>query len=247
MKSILALLHAFFCIGAVADQEDAEPELDLQADDPAPGPDDQEEEDAPDGGEDPAPDKAELETLRSKTKDLEEKTNRYERELAEARRGAPQARPDDDIVKQENARLADPAITPLEKWQIQSNRELRAGRSEAQAALMQAHDVSDRTAYAALCIGDPLAKKYEERVEKKLAEFRSKGINAPREEIYTFMLGKDMRDGKFKKKAAAPAPKQDAHPNLNRGRMPGARSDVSGRTAMSEREKRAKRLENVQI
>jgi hypothetical protein len=125
---------------------------------------------------------------------------------------------------------------------------LRANRSQSQAALMRAEDLSDQTSFRSICMSDTtgMAKRYETRVEQELARVRSNGGNAAREAIYTYLLGKDMREGKFKKKAAAP--KKDAEtPGVNRGRLPGARSDVHGRTGLSEREKRAKRLENVQI
>jgi hypothetical protein len=113
---------------------------------------------------------------------------------------------------------------------------------------MRAEDISDQTSFRSICMSDTtgMAKRYETRVEQELVRVRSNGGNAAREAIYTYLLGKDMREGKFKKKAAAQK-KDTETPGVNRGRLPGARSDVHGRTGMSEREKRAKRLENVQI
>lgn len=188
--------------------------------------------------EDPA---KELEKVRREAAEAKESSARFEREAADLRaRHAPRQ---DDIQAQEDAKLRDPKTPDLEKWQIQANRTLRQNTSAAQMALAQAHDVSDRTAFASLMISDPTAKKYEARVEEELAKVRKAGGNARREDAYTYLLGKDMREGKFKKKAA-PA---DQAKVVARGKLPGARSDVQAKGSQTERQKRAARLENVQI
>lgn len=173
-----------------------------------------------------------------------ERGDRLERELSELRgRQQPGV---DDITRQEDEKLRDPKATDLEKWQIQANRELRRGRSEAQAALMQAHDVADKTTFSRIAVTNAaLFKRYESRVEEELTKMRAKGFNAPRETIMDNLIGKDMRDGKFAKKKAAED--KETKPPVNRGKLPGARSDVSGKNATSEHEKRRARLENVQI
>lgn len=242
MRHWLLLLLAFLRPAVDADP-DPEPDPDQDAD-----PDPQPELDLDPADPDPEPlvePKEELEIARREARENKEKAERFEREAAELRtRHAP--RPSNDIEAQEDARLKDPATTALEKWQIESNRALRANTNAANAALVQAADVRDQTAFAAIAITDPVAKKYQAKVEKELADMRAKGNNAPREAIYTYLLGKDMREGKFKKKAAAtPDPKGKT---VDRGRTPGARSDVSGRPgALSNRDKLAKKLEGVQI
>lgn len=237
LKLLLALLSSFFRVRADDPPEDTpadpdpQPELNLDPADPEPAPHD-----------DPALASAEeLRASREETRRAKEDSERYQRELADARRHTPQRQ--DEETAREEAILADPNADKLHKWQIQANRELRAGRSTAQAALLQAQDVNDRTAFSSVAMTDPVAKKYEVRVEKELSEMRSKGQNAPREAIYTYLLGKDMREGKFKKKTA-PASEPS---RVNRGKLPGARSDVSARSGMSEHEKRRARLENVSI
>lgn len=188
-------------------------------------------------GEQPKVDRAAIER---------EVSEKYERQLAELRAAQPIRPTADPIFEQEEARLKASDATDLEKWQIQANRQLRAGAQASSAALAQAYDVADRTAFATLATTEPtLYKKYSPIVEQKLAEERSKGRNARREDIYTYLLGKDMREGKFTKKKAGAQKTNDA--NLQRGKLPGARSDVSGKNSMSDREKRAARLENVEI
>lgn len=241
LKVLLAMLLAFLRPAAAGDQDD--PPADPPADD-APADDPPGDEDPPADDPDPTPDPAaELEQERRARAAEKERADKFEREAAELRtRQAPRT---DDIEVQENAKLADPKTPDLEKWQIQANRTLRQNTSAAQMALAQAHDVADRTAFASVMIADPLAKKYEARVEEELAKARKAGSNASRESIYTYLLGKDMRSGAFKKKAA-PADK-GADKTVARGKLPGVRSDVNAKGSATEREKRRARLENVQI
>lgn len=251
MKLWIALLLAFFRPGIEGegdvDDVDVNEVADHDAGDDAGNADagddagDEAGDDAGDAGKSAA--QAEVER---RSADDRARADRIERENVELR--ARLQPPKDAGEDEENRKLADPATSALEKWQIQANRELKAGRSTAQAALLQAQDVNDRTAFAGIAMTDPTAKKYETRVEKELTDMRAKGQNAPREAIYTYLLGKDMREGKFKKKAP-PAAGKGADPSaVNRGKLPGARSDVrSGAGNLSNRDKLAKKLENVQI
>lgn len=223
--------------------DDPTDDLDLGGGDDDPPPSD----DPP--ADDPATLRAERDREREATARERQRAENSERELGELRRrsAAPQGQsPEDQIRAQEDARLNAADVTPLEKWQINANRELRSGKSAANAALAEAYDVRDRAAFSTLAVKEPaLFKRYETRVEEELAAMRGRGQNAPREAIFTFLLGKDMRDGKFKKKPAAGA---GASSTVQRGKLPGARSDTPGRGGqMTEHEKRAKRLENVQI
>lgn len=252
LKYLFALLLAFLR-PAIDEDPAANPDAgadDKAAADPAGG-DDQLDLDL-DAGADPASDPAkadlasneDLESERRARAQERERAERAERELAELRTRSARPAGDDEAAKEE-AKLNDPATPELEKWQIKANRTLRQNTSAAQLALAQAQDVRDQTAFAAICISDPVAKRYQARVEQELAKARQNGQNPSREGLFTYMLGKDMRDGKFKRKAA---PAGDQKPAVNRGKMPGARSDVSQKSgAMSNRERLAKKLEGVQI
>ncbi len=215
-----------------AGASDAEEQLDLGLDADAGGDKDAD-------AEEPDP-KAEAAAAREEAKREREGRERAEREAAELRiRHTP--RPQDDELARESARLADPATPELERWQIQSNRTLRQNTNAANMALMQANDVNDRTAYQTLALSNPVAKKYEARVEEELANARKAGMNPSRESILRYKLGEDMLKGNFKKKAAPAAGK-----TVDRGKLPGARSDV-GKSGQSERDKRRARLENLPI
>lgn len=245
MKFLLALLFAFFRLRAddpqdpPADPADPEdPNADLHADpaDPDPDPADPKVASAED-----------LEAARREAREARESSERYQRELAEARAQRVPARQDDETAREE-ARLAAADTPDLEKWQIRANRELRAGRTAAQAALMQAEDVRDQTSFTQLAMSEPaLHKRYASKVEEELGKARTQGYNPKREVIYNQLIAKDMRDGKFKKKAPAGDPAADPKKKADRGKLPSVRSDVGARGGMTEHEKRAKRLENVQI
>lgn len=251
LKHWLTLIAGFFVLGVAAGEpapgaseeppaEEDDPNLDLDLgalDDEPPA------EVEPDH-------KAEAAAAKKEAKELREKNERYERELGEARqqRQSHSESDEDKLRRDEDAKLSRAETPELEKWQIKANRELRAGRTQATQALAQAQDIADKTTFSLLATKEPvLFKRYEARVEEELAKVRAKGQNAPREAIYTFLLGQDMRAGKLTKKKAAPAAPGADSKQVPRGKLPGARSDVNARSGMSEREKRAKRLENVQI
>ncbi len=245
MERLLLLLALFFRPAVDGDPED--PPADPADPAPDPDPDPQPELDLDATEDDPAPKvepKEELEAERRARQAERDRADRFEREAADLR--ARQAPRQDDEAAREDAKLNDPNTPPLEKWQIQANRELRAGRTAAQAALAQAADIRDQTAFNHLAVTEPaLHKRYAVKVEQELSNARRQGFNPNREFIYNQLIAKDMRDGKFKKKAAAPAAGDKK--GVDRGRLPGARGDVSGKGQMSNRERLAQKLKDVPI
>lgn len=151
-----------------------------------------------------------------------------------------QAAPDRQFADEE-AKLRDPATTELEKWQIQSNRALRQSQQQSQAALAEARDMADRTMYAQKALTSDIHKKYQDKVEDILQQWRKNGQNPPREFLLHLAIGKDVAEGKFKDK---PGTKQ---PTIPRGRTPGARSDVPRSGGRTEAEKRRARLQDQPI
>ncbi|PRX32254.1 hypothetical protein B0G75_104275 [Paraburkholderia sp. BL18I3N2] len=174
-----------------------------------------------------------------------------EASMAEARRiaeermrgtGAPTA-PVDVEFQREEERLRAADLSETERWQINSNRVLRDSQRAANAALFQAQDLNDRTTFESKVAADPHRARYRDRVEAALAEERRHGRNASREAIYYHMLGKDIADGKLKPKAKAKTPAAD----VPRGRTPAVRSNVQSGRGSTEHQKRAARLENLNI
>jgi hypothetical protein len=160
--------------------------------------------------------------------------------LAEDARRTP---PVDTDYQREEERLRDPNTSEMERWQIQANRTLRATQQQAQQAMFQAQDLSDRTRFEAKIASDPRRSKYTERVEEEVQKARSRGQAASREDVYYWMLGKDIADGKLKPKS-----KSTPAANVPRGKSPAVRSDVQGRgRPSSDRDKLRARLEGQNI
>lgn len=171
---------------------------------------------------------------------LEAEVERRGRLAAEA--AARQPAPVDSEYQREEERLRNPDTTDMERWQIQANRTLRDTQRQAQQALMQAQEMADRTRFEAKIASEPRRAKYAERVEEEITRARQRGQNASREDVYYWMLGKDIAEGKLKAK-----PKTTAAPNVNRGKPANVRSDVQGRGRTTEHDKRRSRLENLNI
>lgn len=243
----IKLLLAFLRLGVGEGEIDQKEEE--QKDEPAPDLDVDLDADAGDDdkkADDDRPTAEQFEAARAAEKSERERADRFERELADARRQRP-ASHQDEMTRREEQELADEKTPELRRWQIQANRTLRAGRTESQMALAQAHDVSDRTAFRAIEAKKPaLFKKYEAEVEKTLATIRQNGGNTTREDVFKYLIGRDALDDKFTRKKAA-AEKKDDKPDVKRGKLPGARSDVSGKSGQTEHQKRIARLENQPI
>ncbi|MDN8066202.1 hypothetical protein [Burkholderia vietnamiensis] len=172
---------------------------------------------------------------------LEAEVERRGRAVDAARPSAAPAT--DRDFEAEEARLRDPNLDPMERWQIQSNRTLRQSQQAAQAALFQAQDLRDQTLFESKIASDPHRARYRDRVEAAVQEERRAGRNASRESVYYYMLGKDIADGKLKPKAKAKAPAAD----VPRGKTPGVRSTVPAGRGQTEHQKRAARLADVNI
>jgi hypothetical protein len=172
---------------------------------------------------------------------LEAEVERRGRLAAEAERTrAPVVDPE---FQREEERLRSQDLSDIERWQINANRTLRATQQQAQAALQQAQDMADRARFEAKVNSEPRRAKYTERVEEEIQRARQRGQQASREDVYYWMLGKDIAEGKLKAK-----PKAAVAANVPRGKTPGVRSDVQGRgRPQSDHDKRRARLENQNI
>lgn len=172
---------------------------------------------------------------------LEAEVERRGRLAAEARLQS-QPAPIDSEYQREEERLRNPDTTEMERWQIQANRTLRDTQRQAQQAMFQAQDMSDRTRFESKIASEPRRAKYTERVEEEVQKARARGQQASREDVYYWMLGKDIAEGKLKAK-----PKASSAPNVNRGKSAGVRSDIPARSGRSDKDKLRARLENQNI
>ena len=173
-----------------------------------------------------------------------------ERDLAEARsqleiarRQPSQPTESDKLWQEEEAVLKNPEADSWQKYAVRSARDSRAANINAQNAILRAEDLADQARFERIEVEKPkLFVAYKDRVDTMLKELRSRGNNAPRDKLLAILVGEDMLSGKLKSAATTSA-------KPVRASTPGARSDVSSssRGAMSESERREKRLENVRI
>jgi hypothetical protein len=215
---------------------------DLPDDPPALDPVDDIDDDLPD---DDLPEDPPARQAASRRDDAADRLARLEAEVerrgraAEERARTPAV---DTEFQREEERLRAADVSEMERWQIQANRTLRATQAEARQAMFQAQDMSDRTRFESKIATEPRRAKYTERVEEEVKKAQSRGQMASREDVYYWMLGKDIADGKLKPKAKA-----SSAPNVNRGKSPAVRSDVQSRGPKSDHDKRAARLANMNI
>ena len=199
--------------------------------------------------EDPA---AELAKERKATKEARDdlERERAARRDAEARAQPPaRAGADPDYEREEQQLAAAKAKgenTEMLEWTIRSNRLLRESNRNSQGALNEARDLRDQTDFERLQTTHPKTfKAYKDRVDEVVAKARNQGQQpAPRRMILAYLLGQDSLDGKIKPKAA---PAERTEGRVDRGKTPGARTDVRYKGGLTEAQKRKERLRNTYI
>ena len=212
-------------------------ELDLDAGDAGAG----------DAGDQDTDDPVALKAARDKaTKEAADAKAEGERHRLEAedlrRRVPPPVVPPTEEARRretEDRELADPKLDANRRWQIEANRTLRETKSRTDATLAQAQDLSDKANFDLSCATNKRFAAVKGEVEEELKKARSMGQNLPREAMAYYLLGKKVATAP-EKKAAAPA-----KPGSDRGTA--VRSDVRPGGKMTDHQKRAKRLENVNI
>jgi hypothetical protein len=158
----------------------------------------------PEGRDKGGRENAAIRDARKRAQDAEDARIRAEATL-EAERRIRQERPssgqteEQRLWAEEDERLKDPNIDKLERWQIESNRTLRATTTRANNALNQAAEMQDKTAFERLAMSNPkVYDRYKDKVETALTNMRQQGQNAPRLALLRFLIGDDMMNGKLK-------------------------------------------------
>jgi hypothetical protein len=110
----------------------------------------------------------------------------------------------------------------------------------------QTQDVADKAAFDAKAEGNPRYKRYADEVERRLVDLRKQGQSAPREAILKFILGERLltnNGGKSEQRQRQNGQRRIARAS---GGQQSPRGDAGGgRQALTEAEKRLKRLEDV--
>ena len=217
-------------------------------------------------GDEPAPVTEPTPTEPPEVLRLRQETDQLRRELDEQRlrqrleaaappvrtTGDPDYEREEEQLKQLRASGADAERIAWAEWQVNQARTNRAALKNSVEAKNFSADAADRADFARLEAKNPRRfKHYAPRVEAALAEMRQRGQPPiPRMALYRYFLGEDVDNGVYKSgtksspASASAAPSPGATPRVDRGRMPGARSDVNpkDRSGMTEHQKRIERM-----
>jgi len=138
-------------------------------------------------------------------------------------------------------------LAPEDLIRYDVNKILRANQQQTQLMQFNMADMMDKQAFDSRALVDPTFKKYANEVEKRLLDLRTnQRMNVPRGEILKHILGEMVLSGKHKTTS-----RDKAKQNLknNKTKVSSNRSDTTREVTRSgsEREKRRKRLEGVQL
>lgn len=124
----------------------------------------------------------ENERLRSETAALKARLDAQEQSQRQAQQAEAQRR---------NAEML-AGLEPDERARVIAQQQFQSLQQQINQQRLDLQENADRSAWASKVASDPLAKRYEARVEQRLAEMRSQGQTAPRENIYKFLVGDDI-------------------------------------------------------
>lgn len=163
----------------------------------------------------------------------------------------PQEANDLEIIRQARE-SGDAAQIRGAEWAYNTNKVNRDNAQKANLAVFLAQETADKADFRELATTDPkLYKRFKEKVETKLAELRRGGQSVPRVTLYHYMVGKEISEARAngRMKTVKTKAGSDGVQRADRGRTPGARSDVSGRGSggASKKEQLEKRLSGVRI
>lgn len=162
-----------------------------------------------------------IQSLVAREKQLAADNARITRELDELRRSqhAPTYQPPAETPQQRAERLS--LLSPEDRIRTEVDERLQQHERNQQQLLGRLQDSSDQTAFQALCARNPLAAKMSEQVERELAGVRSRGMDLPRQSIFTYLVGQKALEQMGKGNRAARRNQQ-----RQQGRPVNARGDV---------------------
>jgi chromosome segregation ATPase len=164
------------------------------------------------------------------------------RERAEAREEAKRAREEIDTLRaqmqaiqtqqtqqpsraQEAEMLAN--MDPYERNQYFVDKQIREMQAQIQSVRMDSQDKTDRAEFMSKANVDPLRSKYADMVEKELATARAKGVNIAREELYYYVLGREVAKEKANGPRGAEQKVAKARVAATQGNTASIRGDVA--------------------
>jgi hypothetical protein len=222
----------------------ADPELepeddDIPGDEPEDEPEGDEPDDEPEGAEDdpepePEPDpepepqrqskanariraqQAELKRMRDETAALRQQVEASNRQSSVAQQA--------ELQRRQQEQLA--AMEPEERARFLADQRVQGLERQVREQGWALQEATDKTDWSARTATDPVAKRYAERVDARLAEMRRNGQTAPRASVYYYLLGEDMATKGIKAIPGARAAGK-ARVSAARGEPPRGRGDAS--------------------
>ncbi len=173
-----------------------------------------------------------IQTLRNREKEALTKAEKAEQEVAALRRQMEdvQRRLHTGTIQQDAAarQAALEAMDPYERVRFEADEKFNTLQRELQQVKMSAADSTDRANFLSKANVDPTRAELAAKVETELANMREKNLNAPREDIYYYLLGKSLAEKKAKSGGKTPE-KQAARARVEQtqGRSSSARSDAA--------------------
>jgi hypothetical protein len=172
------------------------------------------------------------------------RADKLERELADIR--ADRDRQQRETQQREPTKEEMALWTPEERMDYRMSRAERHFNNVLSQTQAQTQDVADKAAFDAKAEGNPRYKRYADEVERRLVDLRKQGQSAPREAILKFILGERLltnNGGKSEQRQRQNGQRRIARAS---GGQQSPRGDAGGgRQALTEAEKRLKRLEDV--
>ena len=104
-------------------------------------------------------------------------------------------------VRQEKLSLMD----PHERAIYLQSEELQSMRQQLMIADLKSQDRADKAEYEAKALVDPRYARLKDEVDKRLTDYRAKGINPSRQELFYLVLGERLANQKPKKDARTAA------------------------------------------
>jgi len=185
----------------------------------------------------PAPrrDRGRRERLAERVRQSNERIERLERELQATRQvqQAPRVDPYEQRARDE-AERQHVANLPYEQqglyWAQKSEQRVAAALQQQEQRLA---DQLERSEWKSLCAVDPMARKYDSQVEAALATYAPGVQRPPREAVFNYLLGQEMRkrrsadNGKQRQQAARRVRSQTTQPANGRSDAPRERGQES--------------------
>lgn len=157
---------------------------------------------------------ADAAALRAETERL-----RAQMEAAQRNRASDEAKREAELLE---------TMDPVQRIQYEHDKKFNSLQAEMQRMRLEAKDSSDKATFLMKAKDDPVRAKYVDRVEVALSEMRAKGIDAPREDIYYYMLGKSFAEEKAKGGKSSEKDAANARISSAKGKTSSVRGDATG-------------------